>query len=359
MTNLIKTYFPSRSDEDKIKINRNFLKDVEPFSIEKLVEYAKNIPEGSETGFKSLDEVIKFPSNDLTLITGLPKHGKTNFMLNILLNMCSQKEDHHFLFYTYDEPKWEVITKVINMCGNKQFNDKDSGQSNLERWKHEFKHSEINTLMEKSDKNKDYRGLKHFLEISSRIFVIDTNHNLRDLIDSIKSFNKTFKIGAVFIDSLHKIKIEEEKKSLKRVEQLQDIYDQLKTLTNNMHSPLLFTIPIDNIDAVDTPEYDQLELNNLMEPFNSAKTGGLIIGLQNYSKSQYIGSLKHNNFTSNFYSQPLKKAEKMPDNLKDMMHKTIILVKVLANYSGKEGEIELLYNKQLFKISDLDENSIK
>jgi hypothetical protein len=42
----------------------------------------------------------------------------------------------------------------------------------------------------------------------------------------------------------------------------------------------------------------------------------------------------------------------MPENLKDMMQKTVILAKVMANKTGPEPEVELLFHKQLLKIED-------
>lgn len=351
MSNIIKSYFPGRTKEEKIRINRNFLKDAEPFKIEQLVEDIKKTPEGLLTGFKSLDQFITIPPDAVTVIASRPKHGKTCFMLNMLLNMCSQYRDKHFLFYTYEEPKWEIMIKLLNMCSTKQFTQQGGLKSNLDRWKYELKHTDIKTLKEKANEDKEYSGLKNFLDICPRIHLVDTGHNVIDLVDSIKSFNQAFNVGAVYIDSLQKIPPRKEKTTTERRPQLQDISGLLRKMAIETRFPLIVSAHL-TAGPKGSPEYDDLCEENLKEAGNPDQNAGLIIGLQNYARSKFIGSTFNNNFQSNFFGQPLKKAEPMPENLKDMMQKTVILAKVIANKTGPEPEVELLFHKQLLKIED-------
>lgn len=351
MSLIIKDYFTHRSDAEKIKINRHFLTDAEPFKIEKLVEDIKKSHEGLTTGFKSLDNLIKIPPDAMTLIAARPGHGKTCFILNMLLNMCGQYKDKHFVLYTYESPKWETMLKLINICGTKHFNPRETFPTNLERWKYEFKQTEINALKEKAENEAEYSGLKHFMALSPRVHVIDSGHNIIDLVDSVHSFGKAFDVGAVFIDSLPRIPVEKEKYTMERTQQLRDISDRLRKLAYETRFPLIVSAPLTPGPKV-SPEYDDLAEENLAECGSPGRDAGLIIGLQNYARSKYIGSNLNPDFKSNFYGQPLKKAELMPGNFKDMMHKTIFLAKVIANKTGPEPETELLFHKQLLKISD-------
>jgi replicative DNA helicase len=354
MSHIIKSYLPGRTDEEKIRINRNFLKDAEPFRIEQLIEDIKKIPDGLLTGFESLDQLITIPPNAVTIITSRPKHGKTCFMLNMLLNMCRQYKEKHFLFYTYEAPKWEIMIKLLNMCGTKQFDQQEGIKSNLDRWKYEFKHTDIETLKKKANNDKEYSeysGLKNFLDISPRIHLISSGHHIIDLVDSIQSFEKAFNVGAVFIDSLQKIHPGYEKSTIERQPQLQDISGHLRKLANETRFPLIVSALL-TAGPKGSPEYDDLWEENVRGPGNPDQNADLILGLQNYSRSKFIGSNVNNNFQSKFYGQPLKKAEPMPENLKDMMQKTIILVKVIANKTGPEPEVELIFHKELLTISD-------
>ncbi len=357
MSILIKDHFPGRSKAEKIRINRNFLKDAEPFKLENLAENIKKTPEGLPTGFKSLDASITIPPDALTLIASQSKHGKTCFMLNMLLNMCRLLPGKRFVFYTYEEPKWDIFMRLINMSGTKQFNQREGLQTNLDHWKYEFKHTDIETLTARANEDIEYMGLKNFLEISGRIHVIDSNHKCLDLIDSIYSFGKAFDVGAVFIDSLPKIHPEDEKRALDRRLQLQEISHHLRKAANETRFPLIVGSPL-AAGAKGTPEYDNLQEENLMECGSPEQNAELIIGLQNYARSRFIGSNLNDNFKSNFFGQPLQKAQPMPENLKDMMQKTILLAKIIANKSGPEPETELIFHKQLLKITDFQDEPL-
>lgn len=353
MSQIIKDHTPSRTEAERIRVNRNFLKDAEPFQLELLAENLKNSRESLPTGFKSLDQFITIPSNSITLIVSRPKHGKTCFMLNMLLNMCRLFPGKRFLFYSYEEPKWDVFLKLINMSGIKQFTARGNHQTNLERWEYEFNHIGIDDLKKKTNDDLEYSGLKNFLEISDRVHVIDSNHNCTGLMDSIQSFAKTFEIGAVFIDSLPKIQLEDEKKAMDRRQQLQEIANNLRKFASEKRLPLILSAPLTRrVKDTESPEYDNLVEENLDDCGFPGQNANMIIGLQNYARSRFIGSTINKNFISKFLDEPLKKPEPMPDFLKDMVQKTILLAKVMANKIGPEPETELIFHKQLLKISD-------
>ncbi|MCP4221129.1 MAG: hypothetical protein GY765_41250, partial [bacterium] len=356
MSSVIQENFPGKSAAEKIKINRHFLMDAEPFHLDKFVENIKKKTEGMLTGFRGLDGSICLPANDLTLVTSQPKHGKTCFMLNMFLNMCRMYPNKHFIFYTYEESKYDVMLKLINMCGSKLFPKMEGINSNIQHWIYEFKHADIEKLKEKAEKNVAYSGLSVFLQLSNKVHVIDNQHNCADLMDSIRSFEKAFEVGAVFIDSLHSIRMEKEQSRNKRADQFLEISENLRRVANITNFPLILSAQLTS-DSKGGAEYDDLWVDNLKEAGNPDHAAGLVIGLQNYSRSQYVGSNFNREFKSDFYATPLEKAEPMPSNLKDMMRKTIILAKVLANSTGDEPETELLFHKQLLKISDFNDES--
>ena len=359
LSSLIKSPFPNRTEEEQLRINRNFLRDAEPFKVERLMEDLKNAPEEMMTGFSSLDQWIRIPQCKITLIASRPGHGKTSFMLNMLLNMCHSYQKDHFLFYTYGEPRQDIEIKLINMCGHKPFEPMEGINTNFERWQYELRNNDINTLKNKAEKDIQYNGLKNFLEISRRIHVMDSNYNIVDLIDSMQAFKRTLSVRAVFIDYIQAIGPNRSKDAaqLSRQDQLQDISEQLKDLCSEGSFPLILGAQFDLSD-VNTPEYDGLAVERLKDIGDPERMANLIIGLQNYSQSTFIGSNINPHFNSTFYNQPLRKADKMPDVFKDKHPNTVILAKVLANRSRPKPEIELLFNKDLMKISDLEDKNI-
>jgi replicative DNA helicase len=358
LSSLIKSPFPNRTEADQLKINRNFLRDAEPFHIDRLMGELQNTPKELQTGFDSLDKWIRIPQHKIILIASRPGHGKTAFMLNMMLNMSRLYNDKHFLYFSYGEPRRDIELKLINMSGDMPFTDMAGLNSNFERWKFEFKHQDANSLKKKAEEEKEYRGLNKFLEVSTRIHVIDSNYNIADLIDSIEAFQRTLTVGGVFIDYLQAIRPAKDQLPLPRRQQLQDITDQLRELGNETSFPIIVGGQF-SVGDPNAPEYDNLSTGRLKDTGDPEQAASLIIGLQNYAKSNYIGSNINNMFKSHFYTDVFKKADKMPETFKDKHAHTVILAKVLANQGRPEPEVELIFNKWLMKISDLKDGSFK
>jgi hypothetical protein len=353
LSKLISKPFAHRTEEERIKINRNFLRDAAPISLERLKEDIGNASEELSMGFPGLDCHVSIPNRKLTLIASRPLHGKTVFMLNMLLNMCRNYPEYHFIYYTYGESIQDIEIKLINISGDTPFSPLESEgiNTNFKRWKYELKKHDINSLKEKADKDLEYNGLKKFLEISSRIHVIDANYNIVDLLDSIKAFNNTLSVGAIFIDYFQAIRPEKAQVTLDRHQQMQIIADQLIQVANETRFPLILGTQLIRGEK-NMPEYDELALEYLQDMVDSEQIASLIIGLQNYSNSAFIGSNINNQFKSRFYHYTLKKPERMPETFKDKHPNSAILAKVLVNKGGPQFEVELLFNKYLMKISD-------
>ena len=355
LSRLISRPFAHRTEEERLKINRNFLRDAEPLTLERLKDDIEHAPEDLGTGFASLDRWISVPNRKFTFIAARPQHGKTTFLLNMLLNLARTYQDKHFLFYTYGEPRQDIELKLINMSGDTPFPplEQQEASNNFKRWKYELKNRDIDTLKERAEKNPEYKGLKNFLEISSRVHVIDGNYHIVDLLDSIKAFNSTLPVGAMFIDCLQAVRPDKINLGLPRPQQLQEIGDRLVERCHDSQYPFILGVQLGRGEK-NAPEYDGLGVKCIKDLKDPEQLASLIIGLQNYAKSEYIGSAVNDQFKSRFFQYTLKKAEKMPETFKDKHPNTVILAKVLVNRAGPTPEVELLFNKWLMKISDFE-----
>jgi len=353
---LISRPFSTRTEEERTKINRHFLRDAEPFSLERLIEDIRTIPDGLLTGFPSLDEYIKIPLRKMTFIASRPKHGKTAFMLNLLLNLSSRFPDMHYLYYSYGEARPNIELKLINISGDTPFSQSPGLPiSNFSRWKYELQKHDIHTLQTKAEQVPEFIGLKKFLAIAPCVHVIDFNYNIADLLDSIRSFTNTLPIGAIFIDYFQAIFPEKSQRSIPRNHQMFEMATQLIDFQHTLKIPIIVGTQITPSDT-NIPEYDQLSLDNLKELGDIEQISDLLIGIQNYSNSQYIGSNSRDDFKSLFYDLPFKKAETMPETFKDKHPNTVMLCKVLVNKNGIKPEVELLFNKWLMRVIDLKEH---
>lgn len=340
------------SEAEQVKINRNFLRDAEPFGIQRLMEELKSTPDELVTGFPSLDQHLRIPLQKMSIIASRPGHGKTTFMLNMMVNMCRIYNQKHFLYYTYGEPRRDIELKLINMSGEKPFAEKQGINGNVDRWRHEFQHLDAATIHAKAEKEPEFKGLKNFLEISNRVHVIDTHYNILELLDSIQSFVRTLTVGAVFVDYLQGVRPDRENSNLPRQEQLHFISDKLRELGNDASFPLIVGAQFAPGDA-HAPEYDTLCPECLTGIGDPEQMASLVIGLQNYTKSEFLGSNVNPHFKSRFFNHTFTKATKMPGIFKGKHPNTVLLAKVLANRGRPRPEVELLFHQRLMRITSI------
>ena len=107
---VLKNLFPDKTKEEKLKINRNFLRVVEPFKLYRLVDEIKNFPENLKTGFTCLDHSIRIPQSAITLVASHSRIDKNLFLLNLIWNMVNQYPYKHFLYFTYEDIRREILT---------------------------------------------------------------------------------------------------------------------------------------------------------------------------------------------------------------------------------------------------------
>jgi replicative DNA helicase len=327
-TQRLKSMFPGKTEAEYVKINRNFLKDAEPFNLARLINDMKNAPEDLRTGFKVYDHYFHLPGGAITLITGGPKQGKSLFMMNMMLNMVRQYRGKHFIYYTYEENRKDIELKLINMLGKKPFDnpaggkagqeaDKAGIKTNLEFWKNRLKTLHEAELLKAAAEDDAYSGLSTFLDLADRIHIVDKNYSISHLIESIKLFNGPFLVGAVFVDFIQKIQHDKGSENQGLEERLLEISDSLRQFVIQMNFPLIIGSQIIRAE-VNEYEDESFSGDSLSALKGLEQDASLIIELQ----------------------QP----KKNPDT---------ILTRVLANRNGIKVEAELKFDRKLLKISDL------
>ena len=295
-TEMLKTMFPGRTDAELVKINRNFLRDAAPFELDRLISEVKKSPDSLLSGFNQLDAFIRIPGGALTLVTGNRKQGKSLFMMNMMFNMTRQYKNKHFIFYTYEESMREIELKLINLAGDTAFDPDDfkdgwstrlPDPTNLDVWRSMLKTMTEPELLKLASEVPSCKGLMNFLDVSSRIHIIDSCYPVSELIESVKLFNGPFLVGAVFVDFIQKIENGGDNQNDRNVRVLA-VSDRLRKFIKDTGYPLVV--------AVRYPE--ALKTGGKEAPSNRAgfnlggveQDAGLIIDLQGEKKgdSEYI-----------------------------------------------------------------------
>lgn len=93
--------------------------------------YKKGQNRGVSTGFKNIDELYRIKLGCTTYITGIPSHGKSQFLFEILMNTAVNNGMKHALFTPETGTPVDIWIKLIETYTKKRFSE--HGNIGLER----------------------------------------------------------------------------------------------------------------------------------------------------------------------------------------------------------------------------------
>ncbi len=242
---------------------------VKPYTVNNLKADLSNIQEGLKTGYKSIDKTIQIPQEAITIIAGRPSHGKTTTLLNFFVNMVKLYPDREFYFFSYEEPKNQILLKILNILSGECINEANN-LSNLEG----YLRGGINKLPKI---NEAIITLQSWTE-SHRLVVCDHPFFVDDLGKEIASLKERGKMGAIFIDYIQKIKFRG--KSSTRQLELQKISESILETAKFNSVPIILGAQLGR----GSTKSEVLRLDNLREAGDIENDAKLVLGIWNGAK---------------------------------------------------------------------------
>lgn len=148
------------------------------------------------TGYSKLDAVARIPMGALTIIAARTRHGKTTFQLNLLANLLKAYPDKSFYYYSYEESRKAIVTKLIMILAGVVLNR----ETNYEAY--------INYMQSKrGTNNKIEAAYQEYQRLSTegRLLISDGMYPAEDLSSIIGLLAKEGRTGAVIIDYIQRI----------------------------------------------------------------------------------------------------------------------------------------------------------
>ena len=110
---------------------RRVIADAKPYPINGLFDagsYLSDIEKkyhggngrGESVGFSNIDEIYTIVPGQLSVVTGFPSHGKSNFVDQICVNLARNK-DWRFLMASFENPPADHIVKLVEIFTGKPF----------------------------------------------------------------------------------------------------------------------------------------------------------------------------------------------------------------------------------------------
>lgn len=254
---------------DKANNKEDF--SIQPYTVEHLKQNLSKIQEGLKTGYKSIDAIAQIPQEAITIIAGRPSHGKTTTLLNFFVNMVKLYPDKEFYFFSYEEPKNQILLKVLNILTG-EFISEANNLANLEGY--------LRGGFTKNPKINEGIAQLQSLTENHRLVVCDFPYFVDDLSKVIANLKERGKIGAIFIDYIQKIKFKG--KSSTRQLELQKISEMILETAKFNSVPIILGAQLGR----GSTRQEVLRLDNLREAGDIENDAKLVLGIWNESKEK-------------------------------------------------------------------------
>ena len=253
------------------------------YRLKDLIKEVQETPPGLKTGYAGLDKLIWIPREGLTIIAGRPKHGKTSFQLNLLVNFLRDpvNKRQEFYFFSYEEARKYIATKLIMIMAGTilQFDDNQTAYLNYLKYRSRPKHRKdpkIEEAIKKYDK----------LSSANQLFIFDDHFKFKELASKLKRLGNNGKVGAVFIDYIQRVPYGQTNFGMARYEQIKDISATLLEISQKNNFPIIMGAQLRRSSSTKNPGLSSLNLDYLRESGDIEQDAHLVLGIYNHGKDK-------------------------------------------------------------------------
>lgn len=234
---------------------------IKPYTLRDLELEVSQAKPGMKTGFAGLDKLATIPRGAITIVAGRPSHGKTTFLLNLLLNMAEADADKSFFFFSYEESRQQLGIRFLTLLSEAR------GYSHTQGYLKGGHRT--NSAVE--------AGKERFRQLadSERVFLISDPYFVEDLAGQLEYLSSRYDVGAVLVDYIQKVKIRDRFNT--RQLELQKVSEKLLEAANALHLPIILGAQLGR----DKQTRDKVRLDNLRECGDIEQDASLVLGLFN------------------------------------------------------------------------------
>lgn len=246
-----------------------------------VVARIKEKPEALETSYEIKDEKLQFQTGALSVIAAPTGHGKTAFLLNLLLDAAGRYPDKRHWLFSYEESSASVIIKALSVHCKESYSvsNRRTLESYYRKGTDEF--FAANGLTDFKKKEPTFWEMVK----SGIINVVQADYATQDLIQAIREV-ANHGAGFIGIDYLQLLYPEARDRFTARQEELKRICLDLKDAAIETGLPIVAAAQFNR--EVRYP--GAMEPQRLADASDIEKAANLVVGLWNGDKRPGIGS---------------------------------------------------------------------
>lgn len=175
-----------------------------PYSAESFVADVQNSGPGLDTGYENLDRAgVVFPRGAITAVFAPVGHGKTTFLLNLLVTMLKTKPDLGFVYLSYKEPRAQVALKIIHKESGANLGTGENEVANLEQFIR-FQGEEA-----ASDEGHVSTSINDFGKWArdKRLWLLGDGMCLEDVEATVVEIANQVSLGVIFVDYFQAVQV--------------------------------------------------------------------------------------------------------------------------------------------------------
>jgi replicative DNA helicase len=220
--------------QDKATEYSNLLK---PIKEEELKSRLSTKPDSISSGYNIGGEELLLPAGAISIISAPTSHGKTTFLINTALNVCTAYPDKEVYLFSYEEDGDSILINTLN-----SYIDTELSSNNRRTLKSYFSTGSLEYVWREAREYFETSKDKFFRELidTRRLNIHYSSYNSDTLIEAIRYIHKHANPGAIFIDYIQLLNLPEGKyKTYSRQEEIKEICIALKDLAVETGLPII------------------------------------------------------------------------------------------------------------------------
>lgn len=258
-------------------------------SYDDLLSWLVTQPPALKTGYENLDKKIRIPVGAVTIVAGRPKHGKTTFLYNLMVQMIESGlyDGKKFYFFSYEENghriKLKILSRILeasdvsatDIAKKYGFTDVRTSEDLIQHYA--MSRQEVPTFRIPAV---DEAGLR-LEELLPRFEVVNERLTVEALSEKIRQLNEREPIGAVFIDYMQRIPTATQLNSIR--ENMNTVSDVLKWCALNTGLSLIVGA---QISRKATDNGGRPTQGDIKESGNLEEDANLVLGVFNQTQAE-------------------------------------------------------------------------
>ncbi|MCW8132812.1 MAG: AAA family ATPase [Planctomycetota bacterium] len=232
------------------------------------------------TPYGKLDENAAIHPGRITLVAARPSHGKTTFMVNLLVHWMKTQPQKRFVFFSYDGPREQLLSQVVSRLTRRHAlrDVEDVLRANA---------SALDGHPERADLGEKTRAALRWLEengAEQRLFIIDRALTAKELERAVREIAAGGPLGAVMIDYIQQVRPGNGKKFETRQREVGYVSRCLQALAQETGTPVVAAAQLNRVSETQG-KTDRPRLWQLREAGDLEQDATTVFGLYNHHQA--------------------------------------------------------------------------